>query len=103
MVFSFIHYDWKENGGIEVVDPKLVGLAIKKYRKRKGLTQEVLSGLAGLDRTHYSKIERGLRSPSLDSIFKIAIALNIQPHELIIEIEKMTLEPYNVPLKKTQQ
>lgn len=75
-----------------MVDPKLVGLAIKKYRKRKGLTQEALSGLAGLDRTHYSKIERGLRSPSLDSIFKIATALNIQPHELIIEIEKLSSE-----------
>lgn len=28
------------------------------------LTQDVLSGLAGLDRTHYSKLERGLRSPT---------------------------------------
>ena len=83
-----------------MVDPKLVGLVIKKCRKRKGLTQEVLSGLAGLDRTHYSKIERGLRNPSLDSIFKIAMALNIQPHELIVEIEKMTLEPCNLPLNK---
>lgn len=82
-----------------MVDPKLVGLVVKKYRKRKGLTQEVLSGLAGLDRTHYSKIERGLRSPSLDSIFKIAAALNIQPHELIIEIERLTLEPCNLSPK----
>ena len=75
-----------------MVDPKLVGLTIKNCRKRKGLTQEILSGLAGLDRTHYSKIERGLRSPNIDSIFKIAMALNIPPHELIIEIEKQMKE-----------
>ena len=72
---------------VNVVDPKLVGLTIKKCRERKKLTQEVLSGLSGLDRTHYSKIERGLRSPNIDSIFKISAALNISPHELMIEIE----------------
>ena len=51
------------------------------------MSQEVLSGLAGLDRTHYSKIERGLRSPTIDTLFKIAQALDIPPHELVKEIE----------------
>lgn len=71
-----------------MIDPKLVGFAIKKCRENKELTQDVLSGLAGLDRTHYSKIERGLRSPNIDSLFKIAAALDIMPHELMKEIEK---------------
>lgn len=71
-----------------MIDPKLVGFAIKKCREDKELTQDVLSGLAGLDRTHYSKIERGLRSPNIDSLFKIAAALDIMPHELMKEIEK---------------
>lgn len=52
------------------------------------MSQEILSGLAGLDRTHYSKIERGLRSPTLDTLFKISQALELQPHELVIKIEK---------------
>jgi len=52
------------------------------------MSQEVLSGLADLDRTHYSKIERGLRSPTLDTLFKIAHALDIPPHEIVIAIEK---------------
>ena len=73
---------------IKLIDPKLVGLAIKECRERKELTQDVLSGLAGLDRTHYSKIERGLLSPNMDSLFKISAALNIKPHELMIEIER---------------
>ena len=59
-----------------------------QLRREKGLTQEQLSGLAALDRTHYSKIERGLRSPTLDTIFKIAFALDMEPHELIQVIER---------------
>lgn len=70
-----------------MVSAKLVGMTIQKMRKEKGLSQEVLSGLAGLDRTHYSKIERGLRSPTIDTLFKIAHALDIPPHKIIIEIE----------------
>ena len=71
-----------------MVDAVTVGKTPQEIRKSKGLSQEVLSGLADLDRTHYSKIERGLRSPTLDTLFKIAHALGIPPHELIIAIEK---------------
>lgn len=70
-----------------MINPELIGLVIQKMRKEKGLTQEVLSGLAGLDRTHYSKIERGLRSPTIETLFKIAQALNVSPHEIVMEIE----------------
>lgn len=70
-----------------MVDTVLVGKVIQKMRNTKGMSQEVLSGLAGLDRTHYSKIERGLRSPNINTIFKIAQALEIPPHELVKEIE----------------
>lgn len=68
-------------------DTKAVGKTIQELRQKKGLTQEQLSGLAALDRTHYSKIERGLRSPTLETVFKIAFALDMKPHELIQVIE----------------
>ena len=71
-----------------MVDAQLIGNVIKDLRKRSGMSQEVLSGLAALDRTHYSKIERGLRSPTIDTLFKIAHALGISPHEIVVEIEK---------------
>ena len=70
-----------------MVDTKLVGEVIQGLRESRKMTQEVLSGLAGLDRTHYSKIERGLRSPTLDTLFKIAHALNMKPFEIVKEIE----------------
>ncbi len=71
-----------------MVTAGLIGKVIQEMRKSKGMSQEVLSGLAGLDRTHYSKIERGLRSPTIDTLFKIAHALDTTPHEIIIKIEK---------------
>lgn len=71
-----------------MIDAAAVGKTIQDLRKTKGLTQEVLSGLADLDRTHYSKIERGLRSPTLDTLFKIAHALEMPPHDLVRAIEK---------------
>ena len=70
-----------------MVDAVVIGKVIQRLRISKGLSQEVLSGLANLDRTHYSKIERGLRSPTLDTIFRIASALEIKPHEIVREIE----------------
>jgi DNA-binding XRE family transcriptional regulator len=45
------------------LDPKLVGRVIAYYRKSRKLSQEVLSGLAGICRTHLSAIERGERKP----------------------------------------
>ena len=70
-----------------MVTPEIVAQVIREQRKSKHLSQEVVSGLAGLDRTHYSKIERGLRTPSLETLFKIAAALDIPPHQLVMEIE----------------
>ena len=74
-----------------MVSAALVGQVIQSYRLRKGMSQEV-SGLAGLDRTHYSKIERGLRSPTLDTLFKIAQALDIPPSDIVRQIEQQISE-----------
>lgn len=65
-----------------------IGDILRELREKKGLTQEQLSSLATLDRTHYSKIERGLRSPTIDTIFKISYALDMKPHELIRIMEE---------------
>jgi len=71
----------------ELVTPEIIAGVLVEYRKRAGLPQEVLSGLAGLDRTHYSKLERGLRSPTIETLFKLAHALDVPPHEIVRAIE----------------
>lgn len=75
-----------------MVNAGIIGDVIRNFRKSKGLSQEVLSGLADLDRTHYSKIERGLRTPTVETLFKIAHALGVAPHKLIMEIERAIAE-----------
>ncbi len=75
-----------------MISADLIGKVIQKARKSKEMSQEVLSGLAGLDRTHYSKIERGLRSPTIDTLFKIASALDVPPHKLVLAMEKALRE-----------
>ena len=75
-----------------MVESDIVARTLVSYREKKGLTQDELSGLAGLDRTHYSKLERGLRSPTLDTLFKIAQALGVPPHEIVKSIEEAHTE-----------
>lgn len=71
-----------------MINATCIGNILRELREKKGLTQEQLSGLATLDRTHYSKIERGLGSPTIDTIFKISYALDMKPHELIKFMEE---------------
>ena len=70
------------------LDSKVVGEAIAFCRKEKNLSQEVLSGLADIGRTHLSAIERGERKPTLETLYKISIALNISMSDIVKEIEK---------------
>ena len=69
-------------------DNKKVGETVRLLRIRKGLTQEVLSGLAGIARTHLTMIENGTKQPNFETIWKIALALEMSPSELVSEMEK---------------
>ena len=71
-----------------MLDAEIVGKVIQEYREKRGLSQEVVSGLAAIGRTHLSAIERGIRKPTLETFFKISDALNISPSELMKMIEK---------------
>ena len=70
-----------------MLDATIVGKVIQDYREKRGLSQEVVSGLADIGRTHLSAIERGVRKPTLETFFKIADALDIKPSELVKMIE----------------
>ncbi|MCF2669849.1 helix-turn-helix transcriptional regulator [Butyricicoccus pullicaecorum] len=70
------------------LNPIVVGSVIAKFRIQKGITQEVLSGLADIGRTHLSAIERGERKPTLETLYRISLALDIKMSTIITEIEK---------------
>ena len=69
------------------LDAVLVGNVIAYFRKKKGISQEVLSGLADIGRTHLSAIERGERKPTLETLYRISCALGIKMSDIVIEIE----------------
>ena len=69
-------------------DRKALGEAISQRRIKAGLTQEVLSGLAGIRRSHLSLIETGATSVTLDTLWHIAGALSVPLSKIIKEIEK---------------
>ena len=70
------------------LDPKIVGEVIYHFRKSKKLSQEVLSGLSDIGRTHLSAIERGERKPTLETLYRISCALNVKMSDIVQEIEK---------------
>lgn len=73
-----------------MLNGEIAGRAIQRTREERGLSQELVSGLAGIGRTHLSAIERGVRKPTLDTFWKIADALGVKPSALLSKIEAET-------------
>lgn len=65
---------------------KTFGCLIQRIRNDRGLTQEKLAELAGLDRTYVSSVERGHRNISILNIIKFANALSVTPSSLLENI-----------------
>lgn len=63
-------------------------IVLREFRNKKGISQEKLALECGLDRTYISLLERGLRQPTISTLFKIAKALDVTPSMLIQEVEK---------------
>ena len=61
---------------------KPLGMAIRTQRSLLGISQEELAHRAGLHRTYVSDLERGARNPSLESIEKLARALQLSVSSL---------------------
>ncbi len=64
---------------------RVFGFNVRKYRKVRGISQEKLAEICGLHRTYISDIECFQRNVSLESIEKIANALQIEAYRLIME------------------
>lgn len=73
---------------IPMLDPIKVGRVIAFFRQQKGMSQEVLSGLADIGRSHLSAIERGERKPTLETLYRICSALDIKMSTVIIKLEE---------------
>ncbi|MBQ2953022.1 MAG: helix-turn-helix transcriptional regulator [Clostridia bacterium] len=71
-------------------DHHRMGEVIRRVLKQKRKSQDVLSGLAGMDRTHLAKIETGQHSANAETLWKIADALDMPLSELFRLVEDET-------------
>ena len=63
------------------------GAAVRALRTERGIAQESLAHLAGIERSHMGKVERGEHMPTLALVLKIARALGRSAGELMLETE----------------
>jgi transcriptional regulator with XRE-family HTH domain len=81
----------------EGVPARAFGAAVRAARTEQGVAQETLAHLAGIERSHMGKIERGEHMPTLVLVLRIARALGCSSAEL------MTATEAKLPSKWMQQ
>jgi len=62
---------------------RLLGEAVRANRKEAGFSQEKLAEKSDLSTVFISRIERGIESPSVDNLVKIAKALGVPVRDLV--------------------
>lgn len=77
---------------------KIIGQRIRNYRTQQGLSQERLAEMAGCHPTYIGQLERGEKNATLESIEKIASALNISLAQLFEKLRNGETSD-NIPLK----
>lgn len=73
-------YKWSELRGAL---SKRIGKNVKRLRLKKSMSHRQLAELAGTARTYFTKVEHGYIEPTLDTLFRIADALEVNVIELI--------------------
>ena len=63
-----------------------IGARIKAAREKAGMTQEDLAAALEMSPTHISVIERGVKSPKLETLDNIANALNVSSDMLLQDV-----------------
>ncbi len=66
-----------------------IGRKIRAHREKRGLSQEEMADLAGLDRAYYGGIERGERNVASVNLVKIASALKLEVGDLFPSIASL--------------
>ena len=78
---------------------KHIGLRIRSYRTQLGYSQEKLAEISGCHPTYIGQIERGEKNPTLESVEKIATALNLSLSKLFENLGSDNSNERNIPLE----
>jgi transcriptional regulator with XRE-family HTH domain len=72
---------------LEDLIAKSFGVVLRRLRRERGFSQEVLGSKSKTQRKHISALELGDKQPTLNTIFRIAYALEIPPGQFIELVE----------------
>ena len=61
---------------------KEIGEKIKKARKQKKLEQVDVAAIAGINRSYYGRIEKGLANPTIEKLYKIIKTLDLKSSDI---------------------
>ena len=78
---------------------KVIGHRIRNHRTTAGLSQEKLAELSGCHPTYIGQLERGEKNATIESIEKIASALNISLSKLFEQLGGQDSAERNIPLE----
>lgn len=67
---------------------KAFGSVLRELREHANLTQEVLAHHADLARNYVGLLERGERSPTIDTVIALAKPLKIRAHQILKLVEE---------------
>ena len=67
---------------------RLLGRNVREHRRRRGLSQEKLALEAGMKRAYLSDLERGTRNPTVRALGRLALALVLDPAELVRQADE---------------
>lgn len=66
---------------------RTIAINIRRYQAERGVAQEKLALIAGVDRTMVSKIERELTNPSIETLLKLANVLGVTVSALLAQAQ----------------
>jgi transcriptional regulator with XRE-family HTH domain len=62
---------------------RLVGRNVRRFRKKKRLTQEQFAEISGFSQQYISSLEQGRRNPTVISLYELSIALGVSHLDLV--------------------
>lgn len=78
---------------VEITDiGQIFGEVLRRYRSERNISQEELAFQAGVDRTFVSRLERGVRQPTITTLIGLGQALGVSAADLLRETEARYIE-----------
>jgi transcriptional regulator with XRE-family HTH domain len=80
---------------------RLVGRNFARLRQANGFTQEQFAEVSGVTQQYVSDLERGLRNPTVVTLYNLASALGVSHVELVTPDDEALRESAKLPKRKS--